>query len=472
MLFNDEELGTLNKFKNTASILNNIFVTFIGFDIKIVPADVSESLIKFDSFLFLNKLKESLVRYDRFITYNHLNEADFDVEVLNFSSGLKDSFALYTSDNSQFLLIILSRVNAFYKWSSDYFRSRIIDASDIFTPLLDFDEILNNVDNNGYRFFVLQRGSDQILPLEEILIIKNQILEFKNIKNDFLNLQNKYNELLEDNKKHVSEFFESESSDFNSAANSLMSDFQDFIKEIKRKYEIEAKVDIEKLGQDVQSSSEELSGLFGDINSYKSLISIETENEISKYYSSKAKAEKRTYWGATIISVSIILAAIVSAWCGLNSYFESYVSVEQCTSSTNYKECIERLEVIRKVSQNYAFYYLIMRLIFSFLLFLTVIYTSRIAIRAYTHWRHSENMHLKLASLRPFINQLSPEERAQIHKDLVPDYFGKDAGMVDGVNEKFKDLPANVSAIAMKAIEQIGSGGGNSEGKNDKKEEA
>jgi hypothetical protein len=86
--------------------------------------------------------------------------------------------------------------------------------------------------------------------------------------------------------------------------------------------------------------------------------------------------------------------------------------------------------------------------------------------------RHSENMMLKLATLRPFINQLDEEDRNQIHKDLVPDYFGKDAGMVDSTNEKFKDLPANVSAVAMKAIEQIsGSGSNSSTEKNGKKSE-
>ncbi len=112
-----------------------------------------------------------------------------------------------------------------------------------------------------------------------------------------------------------------------------------------------------------------------------------------------------------------------------------------------------------------------MRLIFSILLFLTVIYTSRIAIRAYSHWRHSENMHLKLASLRPFINQLQEEERNQIYKELVPDYFGKDAGLVDTANEKFKDLPANVSAVAIKAIEQISGGSSSGKAENNSKKD-
>ncbi|MDC5092467.1 hypothetical protein NRA13_08075, partial [Acinetobacter baumannii] len=84
------------------------------------------------------------------------------------------------------------------------------------------------------------------------------------------------------------------------------------------------------------------------------------------------------------------------------------------------------------------------------------------AYRSYIHWRHCEKKPLKVASLRPFINHLNEEERRKIHKDLIPDYFGKDAGVIDNsTSEKFNDLPANISAIAIKAIEQISLGGNN-----------
>ncbi|WON80805.1 hypothetical protein OK024_03200 [Acinetobacter sp. UGAL515B_02] len=155
--------------------------------------------------------------------------------------------------------------------------------------------------------------------------------------------------------------------------------------------------------------------------------------------------------GMTLLSLVIILIAVGLAWFGLSNYYTNYVD------PTGFMKSSKDLTVDQfKLTQTYAFNYLILRLVISALLFLTIIYTSRIAYRAYIHWRHSENMHLKLSSLRPFINQLQKDERNQIHKDLIPDYFGKDAGMVDGVSEKFKDLPANVSALAIKAIEQIG----------------
>lgn len=229
---------------------------------------------------------------------------------------------------------------------------------------------------------------------------------------------------------------------------------------------------IEKIKTDLTNSEAELTGLFGDLNDYKIIINLETEKEISKHYAEKATSEMRTYWGATSLSVVIIIVSICLAWSGLNDYFETYVQ------ETN----PEKLKALAQTAR-YAEIYLGFRLVLSFLLFSTVIYTSRIAYRAYIHWRHSESMKLKLSSLRPFINQLEPDDRKQIHKDLVPDYFGKDAGMIDVAGEKFKDFPTNVSAVVMKAMDHANGALGNSKkdepakddkssAEKDKKEEA
>lgn len=301
----------------------------------------------------------------------------------------------------------------------------------------------------------------------------------KNISEKIIILEDKINNLVNQGilnseifERRVSDFLIHQKVDYDERARKTMEDFRDNV----GNYEIEIKQNmiakINDLKVDYNHNKNELATLLGDLELYKSMIFQKTENEISKHYSTKATEEKITYWSATLVSILIIMGSIGLAWYGLDAYYRNYVSVSQCLEIRDYKDCIEKLELIRNASKDYAFYYLIMRLIFSILLFLTVIYTSRIAIRAYSHWRHSENMHLKLASLRPFISRLGPDEQSQIHKDLVPDYFGKDAGIVDGQNEKFKDLPANVSAVAMKAIEQIGGAGRSSEGKNDKKEEA
>ncbi|WP_394661743.1 hypothetical protein [uncultured Acinetobacter sp.] len=227
----------------------------------------------------------------------------------------------------------------------------------------------------------------------------------------------------------------------------------------KVQYENNEKKEVEALSLSVAESRKELDNLFDDIDHYKSIISEKTQDEISKFYAKKSIWERNTYLGMTLLSLVIILIAVGLAWFGLSNYYTNYVD------PTGFIKSSKNLTVDQfKLTQTYAFNYLILRLVISALLFLTIIYTSRIAYRAYIHWRHSENMHLKLSSLRPFINQLQKDERNQIHKDLIPDYFGKDAGMVDGVSEKFKDLPANVSALAIKAIEQIG-------GNKEKKEE-
>ncbi|AZC09121.1 hypothetical protein DKE47_002890 [Acinetobacter nosocomialis] len=158
----------------------------------------------------------------------------------------------------------------------------------------------------------------------------------------------------------------------------------------------------------------------------------------------------------------LILSSLgLLAW-GLIDYYHDYISTNVCLKDEAFNACVSRLEKVRDITKNIGITFFVMRFSFSLLLFLTVIYTSRIAIRAYSHWRHSENMHLKLSSLEPFITELPKEVRHEIHRELIPDYFGKDAGLVETTNEKFKDLPANVSAVAMKAIEQISGSGSNS----------
>ncbi|MDC4908985.1 hypothetical protein NQ998_18315 [Acinetobacter baumannii] len=66
------------------------------------------------------------------------------------------------------------------------------------------------------------------------------------------------------------------------------------------------------------------------------------------------------------------------------------------------------------------------------------------------------------------------DDITQIRKNLIPDFFGKDAGNIDSNNESFKDLPSNVSALAAKAIEQVGNNIGtkSTTEKNDKKSES
>ncbi|MDH2573359.1 hypothetical protein QDT71_01680 [Acinetobacter baumannii] len=200
------------------------------------------------------------------------------------------------------------------------------------------------------------------------------------------------------------------------------------------------------------------------------MVNAKGEQEVTNYYKNKADWERFTYWFMTTLTFIIIGGAICLATLSLNDYkTKTSINIDEWSQKLK-NQPIEKIEKIYELQQKNALIYLILRLVISIFLFSSIIYTSRIAYRAYIHMRHSENMRLKLATLRPFINHLDSNDKKQIHKDLIPDYFGKDAGLVDTANEKFKDLPANVSAVAMKAIEQIsGSGSNSSTEKNGKK---
>lgn len=248
--------------------------------------------------------------------------------------------------------------------------------------------------------------------------------------------------------------------DVRAKAQKILDDFLNELTNIKQNYIVTVQEDITNHKQRSNECSNELTDLFGDIKSYKSLISEKTQDEIAKHYQNKAKSEMRMYWIATTISLLIIGGSIWLAWSGLSSYYNDYVdikSVKEQFKGLSRPEIL-KLEHIRDITQKNAFIYTILRLVISFFLFLTVLYTSRIAYRSYSHWRHSENMQLKLSSLRPFINRLDSEDQKQIHKDLIPDYFGKEAGIVETNSDKFKDLPENVSKLAITAIERIGGG--------------
>lgn len=306
-------------------------------------------------------------------------------------------------------------------------------------------------------------GSPTIYPATS-LVDKN----YNNLENKVRSLDNKLKKLLADDGKEKKEIYDQASK----RSSEILAKLQQEISDLQASTKQNVTDKIEQIKTDLETSKKELTGLVGDLEKYQRLINYKSEEEVTKHYSEKATSEMWTYWVATIISILIIMGSLYLAWSGLDGYFKTYV---QETDSAKLKALAQTAE--------YAKIYLGFRLVLSFLLFSTVIYTSRIAYRAYIHWRHSESMKLKLSSLRPFINQLEPDDRKQIHKDLVPDYFGKDAGMIDVAGEKFKDFPTNVSAVVMKAMDHANGALGNSKkdepakddkssAEKDKKEEA
>ncbi|EKU54455.1 hypothetical protein ACINWC323_3233 [Acinetobacter sp. WC-323] len=454
MLFKKEELDKIKYMNGLANHLNEVYrrVEKEGINNFIFYDDIINSSVVFD------EIKNGIIYIDDLlVNFIPVEKVDLLVNEINIID--KNIYEMMMYDQIQgnlfqsFFSGLVSCFNyLFKKITGEVLNTR--SRTDYSGDFLNLMEKLNQLDSKRKRIEQNNSLKDRVVVLEEKI-------------NNFINQNTQNMEIFD---KKIEEFLLSRKLAYDDSISSIIAKFKNGIFEFQNEYENDLKVKVDNLKANYENNKNELDTLLGAFEKHKSLLSKKTENEISKHYSTKAKWEKITYWVATFISILIILVSIGLAWCGLDSYYQNYVSVSQCTELRDYKDCIEKLELIRNASKDYAFYYLIMRLIFSILLFLTVIYTSRIAIRAYSHWRHSENMHLKLASLRPFINSLKPDEQSQIHKDLVPDYFGKDAGIVDGQNEKFKDLPANVSAVAMKAIEQIG--GGSSEGKDAKKGES
>ncbi|EHU2953668.1 hypothetical protein ACT4ZI_15185 [Acinetobacter baumannii] len=467
MLFTEEEIEKLSVLADTARILNRYYGLFNG--LNTVYIEIDQSLEENFLFILFQELKINLIKYDLIIN-KYINDLTiFKEEFKNYNIDLMnliDNFINFRDENGE--------ESKNYR---DLFRSFIQIILNLFKnslSLYSIDHKINN-DDKVYLYYFLGRLVSFNFDQNLYGFFKNDVNgKLDQLDDNFNLLRNSFNLYKENTEAGIHDVIDQVKEKYNKELVDLLSNFRDKYREIENSFDFEINTKYKKLISDLNEGEASLNELFGDLKLYKSIISESTENEISKHYSLKADKEKKTYWLATSISVAIIVISLGSAWLGLNDYYQSYVSVDYCFSTVinnSYADCVKRLQVTRESTQNFAFNYLVMRLIFSILLFLTVIYTSRIAIRAYSHWRHSENMHLKLASLRPFINQLQEEERNQIYKELVPDYFGKDAGLVDTANEKFKDLPANVSAVAIKAIEQISGGSSSGKAENNSKKD-
>lgn len=470
MLFSSVELTNLNNLNETASLLNELSSTFT--QKKFEWKNSSNNNVNFsvnDLFVFLKKIIPSI---DKFLTFHEDASIEYSGKIRKINKDLSN--ILNVSDEVKAKRL----VNIFYKFSTDFLLNgsylEYLNDNNFETERSYFSEFITFINYVKTTFLT---PTSSLTAFGKIQESKPNLADYNFIDRRIDKIEEKLNKhdvnISFEVQKHLTDM----SDKYNESAKVVIEDFEGYIESFKKDKIPSITTEVEALNTQINEARAKLVGLVGSLNQYESIISENTENEISKHYAKKAKREKRAYWWATAISIAIILISLFSAWCGLNDYYHSFVivdlSTENCKNFKDLKVCAENIKLTREATEKFGLIYLIMRLIFSFFLFLTVIYTSRIAIRAYSHWRHSENMHLKLASLRPFINDLDPTDIEQIHKDLVPDYFGKDAGLVDTANEKFKDLPANVSAVAMKAIEQIsGSGSNSSTEKNNKKPES
>ncbi|TEU26360.1 hypothetical protein E2R16_14845 [Acinetobacter seifertii] len=391
----------------------------------------------------LNIIKERII---------YLNSAL--IENLSKNYDLAESYHAFSLT---FLSNITSFLNDFLN-QKDVFKNVFKDVI-IEIKFIGFVELLNNVmkhlidreNNDKHRYSSFYKKINILMSKIEILekiSIFNEV-EFKNKVNDFFQKNDLYFE------QRVSE---------------VLISYGNKINEIQNPYENDLKTRISDLKIIFDNHKGELDALLGDVKLYQDKMTNKAVGEMSAHYYEKSKFERNSYFAITLFSALIIIFSVISAYIGVNSYYNEYVSTKSCDSSKSraikingaikeisFEECMKDLSVKREATQKYAFNYLIFRLSFSLLLFLAVIYASRIAMRAYNHWRQSENMYLKLNTLSPFIGSLDKSVRNDVHLSLVPDYFGKDAGMVENSKDAVKDIPTNISNIAIKAIEQAGS---------------
>lgn len=448
MYFDKDESISLSYFKNLYNGFKNYSVElnqFLSFFLNQYGSNEKFKDTRDRANFLFNSLSDFVLKLNELCV---LYEVDLSLESSQFVSEIT---SVLNKDKLNGLTLLSSFIYSFESYFSSVLKKPFNEGRN---DLVNINNAVHRDLNFLYDFFV-KAAED------------NNYNNVGFVRGEIEKINNKLNKLDESFRLN----FENENKIFKKKSDDVIQKFNDDLVMARLEFKVNVEDQAEELKNKVSSVDSDFKNTVKDYETLKKFINAKGEVEVTDHYRKKAITESRTYWAMTILTFGIIIFSISLALKGLNEYKEkSDISIDKML--VKYKDQpVEKIEKINNAVQRSALTYLILRLIFSLLLFSTIIYTSRIAYRAYIHMRHSENMMLKLATLRPFINQLDEAERNQIHKDLVPDYFGKDAGMVDGVNEKFKDLPANVSAVAMKAIEQIGSGGSSSEGKNDKKEE-
>lgn len=472
MLFLDSNIKNLHACKELAIIINEFYTEdFLGnFDsrsnfikykeIKGIFYSIADLIVRLDDFLFLHNYVS--------VEFIHKFESNF-ANLVPSSDDNNKIFHNFLDRFDRFLegiIVFVQSFNEVKEYNFDF-------EDEIKLILSKINEYKNNQIKEGANKKIQEVSGENNLRLRKvntkIAITPNSVeSSIRKIKEYEKFISNHKEEFLDEKKEILGKYTKDLTDSFNELkikSQDILQEYNNEVNASKLKFKNQVDDEISSFKEKIEEVNKDFKNSVKDFEVLKKFINAKGEQEITDHYKNKAKWERVTYWLMTFVTFGIIIFSVCMAINGLDEYKEkANISVE--TLLEKYKEQpVEKIEKIYGAVQSSALTYLVLRLIFSVLLFSSIIYTSRVAYRAYVHMRHSENMMLKLATLRPFINQLDESERNQIHKDLVPDYFGKDAGLVDGASEKFKDLPANVSAVAMKAIEQIGGSTGTSNSK-------
>ncbi|MFP0967809.1 hypothetical protein ACLDZY_11980 [Acinetobacter baumannii] len=469
MLFLKDEIAKLKYFKRIAVKLNTYQIKFENDPalIKICNDLNFDVNFNFDLFKSIINNTESLIE---------MGEGQFTSllpQIENLDKNLNEN------------LFNISRVRKDYP---SYFKTLLTDLFGFLNILLEWEQVnkLHHQNKRGvlssrpYFKDLYNRLGLAIDTLNERKFLFSDEVAFPNnqdLNNNIVVLEDRLNNLSTKFDIFSAEYIRNKENNFNQEkallekqANDVFVKYKEFLNGLRSQYKTDLDTPVADLKTKLANNKSDLESLLGDVKLYQDKMTNKAVSEMSAHYFEKSKFERNSYFLITFLSALIIIFSVISAYNGVNSYYDEYVSTKSCDTSESrtvkvngalkeisFEECMKDLTVKRDATQKYAFNYLIFRLSFSLLLFLAVIYASRIAMRAYNHWRQSENMYLKLNTLSPFIGSLDKPVRNDVHLSLVPDYFGKDAGIVENSRDATKDIPNNISNVAIKLIEQAGS---------------
>ena len=476
MLFTEQEKHNLKYFNNIANLLNIYIINFKN-------SSYVSNLVKYysvDLDTYSKYLKDIIFDLEDLLVADSNNYKNVNNFIEEFYKELQDNVSEFSHADIDKTVIIKKffvMINSFLNKIKDWIFSLVFQKND---SSINDNPLLRVVNSEPYTWVInysVTKSKDIDSSIQPMVENDKDILSSNYLNNKIIILEDRVANIikdlkifLEDYKLSRDENFDEQRRLFEERANDALINYQNSLDEIKKQYQNDLIPQVSDLKSKLLNNKTELDSLLGDVKLYQDKMTNKAVAEMSAHYFDKSKFERNSYFAITLVSAIIIIFSVISAYIGVNSYYNEYVSTKSCDSSQSrtikvngaikemsFEECMKDLSVKREATQKYAFNYLIFRLSFSLLLFLAVIYASRIAMRAYNHWRQSENMYLKLNTLSPFIGSLDKSVRNDVHLSLVPDYFGKDAGMVESSKDAVKDLPTNISNIAIKAIEQAGS---------------
>lgn len=260
-----------------------------------------------------------------------------------------------------------------------------------------------NVDGEKYELSVKLEKKIKLFSQRANVIEKN----ISNIENNYGEMLGNMNKVYEDlnvfNDKlykmssYVTELETRLNKELNDSIKSIDNDNFAKIKDIVEKFNIKVRENTMNMDADIENIS-------NTSRSFKEFISEETSIKLTNNFKEKSENEKKWYYGFNGASVIIIIIAIVMSYTSLTNFAD------------NHAKNFTQLDL----------YYLAIRLLFSFLIFLTITFTTKLANKHYFHWKKNESTYLKLTALKSFIADMSPEKQQEIHEKLIDVYFGKE----------------------------------------------